>query len=631
MPVPSMLASFNYKGPSSQSVNVQEFSSSGTWTKPPGATMISVECMGGGGGGAGGNGYTFGGASTSQSSGGGGAGYSMMLIPASLVPNTVPVTVGAGGAGGSGAIGSGSAGNNGTNGGTSSFGQILNGYGGGFGQNSSTVGAGGGVLSGASGNTLGRPSQGGTSSGSAFGGQNSTAGAGYPDGGGWGGGNGGGLSSLLGGGGGGSSGQRTASNITAGGGSGGLRGNSVPLAYVMSGQLGAAGTPGINGCGGFAGNAHCIDGARYVTAVKYSTNYVTTFYPTSNQNSFVQFNFPMAIARSTDGVSWSAVNTNVPIYAVFIGVDGNMYGVSSTSGYFSSLANSAAWDYYTSTDGQTWTYVSTLRSASSFNPIPIVVNGFYMISTSGSSTSYSYSTDLINWTAASFNTATEARSSIPSSATPGPGGETVCFCASEYISAGGSLSTNNLQYASSIGGSWTLRTTGVSGQIQNIATNGTRLVAKINTATSPYMYYSDNNGATWTIASGTLTGITTSPLIDLKYLNSTYIATQGSNIYYSTDGITWATATDGTTDIYSVVVFADAKFSVFSATNSANVCVYATTPSGAWTAATMTSYGAGGAGGAGGYPGGGGGAGGLGTTGGAGGRGGGGMVRITSW
>ena len=111
-------------GTVSAGADLQTFSSSGTWTKPAGKTMVMIEIWaggGGGGGGANGNGSTF----ISGAAGGGGGAYNRVIVPASSLGSTVSVTIGAGGTGPS--AGSQSAGGTG---GTTSFGTIAYAFGG---------------------------------------------------------------------------------------------------------------------------------------------------------------------------------------------------------------------------------------------------------------------------------------------------------------------------------------------------------------------------------------------------------------------------------------------------------------------------------------------------------------------
>jgi len=101
--------------------SMQVFTSSGTYTKPSGIKKIKVTATGGGASGSGGAGNTndFGG-------GGGAGGTAIEVLDASSI-NTETVTIGAGGAGVSGAA-------NGNAGGTTSFGSLLSATGGSVGR-----------------------------------------------------------------------------------------------------------------------------------------------------------------------------------------------------------------------------------------------------------------------------------------------------------------------------------------------------------------------------------------------------------------------------------------------------------------------------------------------------------------
>lgn len=106
-------------------VDVQVFTTSGSWTKPSGAILVIVEVVGGGGGSGGcpSTDATHGACAT----GGGGGEYARGAYKASDLSSSVSVTVGAGGSAGSAGA------NNGGNGGTSSFGAIITAVGGGGG------------------------------------------------------------------------------------------------------------------------------------------------------------------------------------------------------------------------------------------------------------------------------------------------------------------------------------------------------------------------------------------------------------------------------------------------------------------------------------------------------------------
>jgi len=108
--------------------DLQEFSSSGTWTKPSSGSYARIEVWGGGGSGSSG---------TAANSGGGGAAYNRLTIDLSDLGSTEAVTIGAGGA-------ARSPNSSGLAGGTTDFDTLVYAYGGGAGAQGDNNGGGGG-------------------------------------------------------------------------------------------------------------------------------------------------------------------------------------------------------------------------------------------------------------------------------------------------------------------------------------------------------------------------------------------------------------------------------------------------------------------------------------------------------
>lgn len=145
---------------------VNNYSSSNTWTKPTGCKTVTVIVIGGGGGGGGGS-YIDNSTHNSGSGGGGGGagGRSQETLDCASISGTVSITVGSGGSGGSAQSSLPANGNTGSPGNQSSFGSYLKANGGGGGQ--------GGQLSATS--TGGSAGLGSSCDGGMGGGSNNTA------------------------------------------------------------------------------------------------------------------------------------------------------------------------------------------------------------------------------------------------------------------------------------------------------------------------------------------------------------------------------------------------------------------------------------------------------------------------
>lgn len=238
-------------------LQLNKFTSSGTWTKPAWAKQVRVMIIGAGSGG--GSGATRGaGAAVSGGSGGGPGVYVEGTLDASTLPGTVSVTVGAGGAGGASVSGTDINGINGSSGGLTSFGAYLRAYG-----PYANTGSGGGAATVAGGTTQGNyanpylPNLIGGNGGTAAGTAGSSAPANAPSPGGGGGGVSAANAFAAGGNGGASAAAMWAGGVAAGGAADGSAGGAGPaptLTNILFGGAGGGGGAGsVAGAGGVGG------------------------------------------------------------------------------------------------------------------------------------------------------------------------------------------------------------------------------------------------------------------------------------------------------------------------------------------------------------------------------------------
>ena len=120
------LGTVAYVSNSLNSVNVQTFTSNGTYTPTSGMKYCIIECVGGGG--AGGGSDATGAGTISGGSGGAGGGYARGLFSSGTIGSSQTVTIGAGGTGSAGLAGG--------NGGTTSVGSLISAGGGNGGNHS---------------------------------------------------------------------------------------------------------------------------------------------------------------------------------------------------------------------------------------------------------------------------------------------------------------------------------------------------------------------------------------------------------------------------------------------------------------------------------------------------------------
>jgi len=248
-------------------VNIQTFTSNGTFTVPAGKTIFDVYVLGGGGGGGSGRG---GWQSATNRCGGAGGGGGAIAIARGLNLNgvsTVSVTIGSGGNGGAGVGHSTSSGNSGSSGNTSSFGSYISaggggGGGGGYDNGDSSAGSGGSsasnsytqIINGGAGGAGQNANQGASGTAGRFtrfpytqiNGTGSSGGNGNQTGG------GGGTAGIAGGGGGG--GGTSSGNQAYNGGAGTFGGGGGGGANQGDSGTGAGGAGAVNTGGGGGGS-----------------------------------------------------------------------------------------------------------------------------------------------------------------------------------------------------------------------------------------------------------------------------------------------------------------------------------------------------------------------------------------
>jgi hypothetical protein len=630
--------------------DVQNFTSSGTWTKPNNANFVLVEVWGAGGGG----GRPQAGANNGSGGGGGGGAYNYRLFSASELSSTVAVTIGAGGAGGTSNGGSGSIG------GDTNFGRLIVGYAGaggnGFqmGTNVNNGGSGGGVQSAGTGNgrnagaprnfngAIGNYDIGPSNFGGGIGGNTYTLGtttttiyngrsSGFGGGGG-GAANGsastgdignGGVSSY-GGGGGGAGGATTAggssfSRSTAvGGGPTSSSIDSLGSAYgggapVQPGVITpAAGLFRHGGCGGIAalsvttynngGIFTATNGAEVaVLGVQTVEGIITQFIFVSSNGLGTYTTYPTG---RVGGAAAGIVHDGSK-YVIF-----SPRSVPNTGYVVNSPALFSTTDFTTFTDYTVPSTIASLSISTTYDNPFRYFNSRYFIC---ANTDLYYSSDLITWTRANLDGGTNVDI------------RSITYDGTRYYA----LRNNGTVYVSTDLSSWTNYASGASAPYSISASASLVVVAAGGTLSR----YSTDNGVTWS----NLPTIPTSVGRTVRFISATntwVMTTSAPDIYYSTTPTSsWTLATDSASaTAYKDIVYNGTYYIASGSSTGANVVSTTSNLASAFTLQAASTYTAAAQpGGAGGIAGGGGGGAASSTTTSNGGKGGDGYCRVYTW
>lgn len=588
--------------------NFQEFTTSGTWTKPAGARFVMVEAWGAGGGG--GSGLLRGSSSNTGGGGGGGGSYATEMFLASALPATVTVAVGAGGTGGAARTGASElAGLTGNGGGASQFGTgnvsfLVAGFGGGGGAGGGSgtgngPGGGGGGVFGSGGSTFGGTPQltdpvtpFAPTNFQPFGGGNFISAGALVGFSGFGGGAGsGGVSpqsagdSFKGGGGGG--GSFSTNDV----GSGGVTSRSRNSRASGGTAISPNGDSGVFGNGGGGGRfAGLVSGLTALSVASVGTVVVAItasggyYRATSPTGTYVGRQYPSPMTSAPTRFELTSSSTE------FVLTQGTLC--------------------FSSTDGISWTQRTNLPFSISNASIKFV-NGIYFIFNGAQ---LATSTDLITWT--------DRTSQINAS---GQNLNDVTWNGTVYVFGAFQVTYNSTNLTT-----WTPVSIASAGAIYTLASSTSGRIVAIS-QNGPRVRYSNDNGATWIGVTATSGGGENTNR-GLIFANGQFVfGTSSATVFFSSDGISWTTGTASTNAYQGRMIFTNSLY--VSARGSGSITVSSGASSWSDQGAFPAENFPGGAGGAGGVSGGGGGgaSGQVTSSSGAGGNGGNGLVRVYFW
>lgn len=583
---------------SSASVNVQEFTTPGTstWTKPAGAKLVIVECLGGGGGGGGGTrqastvAYYGGGA-------GGGASYARREIDADDLPATASVTVGAGGTGGAAASADNTLGGTANPGLNSVFnaGSTINhmytiaygGSGGNGGAPTSSPNNGGAGTQTGTGGT-------GTSTQDYNGGYSTNATAGG--------------NSIRGGASGGPGGWATANY---GSWAAGLAGG----APVATNANGAASNGGTQTNSNFTGSLKGLDatsqrmgggggGTFNVSSVTSHQVRDIAFGVVSGVDTLAMMTSTAIFKATWNGTTWG--NWSLAMVGDFSATGGNLQYVNGIWIYTTQIATSGIATIWSSTDLSSFT-ATNVTTASGFRAVAYG-NGIWVAITG--STIFS-STDFVNWTSRATGTFYDV--------TFGAG--TFCVVGN---ATGSRYSTDGINWTNVSG----LPATSTSARV---VYGGGYFVTYTTSAA-----WKSTDGINW-VTGGTISGPTDIAAGVNVAGQAIFVAVGASVVYTNNPAVntTWTVQPDGQTYNYNYCIYTGYNFVAGTTTASATPIIWSTTRDAtaftAFTGFNLATRGWDGGNGGLGAGGGGGGPGINGTVAGKGGNGGNGFVRVTTY
>ena len=317
---------------------------------------------------------------------------------------------------------------------------------------------------------------------------------------------------------------------------------------------------------------YSTDGLAWASSVatfSVSSFGLSSYVTASNGTTSIVVGQNGGIRRTTDGITWSAVNSNLTLTLNETRLLNSNFVVVGNSGVITS-----------STDGTTW----TARNSTNSNDLYSVAFGATRYVAVGVSGTVLYSSDLVTWTLATgTGSATFYRVIFANSLFVAVGASGACYTSPDGITwtsrSAGATTFNDVIYANSqfvvVGGAcytssdgitWTNRAS-LSGTIYQVIYANTLYVAVGGTS-----IFTSADGATWTSRTTSYIG----NLQSVVWNGSAFYAVGNNGGYYtSSDGITWTLNQDATYSTFFSVAFVNSKTIAFGGGSSSAAVILA--------------------------------------------------------